>query len=289
MKALNTALTNIRRTPYQAMVAVLMITITFFVAYTFSLTMLGAKAIVQFFETRPEVIAFFHLSTETQEIKEIAAEMEAKDYTETVTIVTKEEALNIYQEDYKSNPLLLELVTADILPASIEVSATELEYLTKVEKDLEAYSEIEDVVLQQDIIKALNNWASFLRMTGIVSVIILAVTSFLLLIIILGLKISNKKNSIAVMSIIGASKSFIFAPFLLEVVIYSVLSSLFGWGLMLLGFLYASPLLRGFLSSIISWPIHWSIFVYQLVIGTAAGILLSAFASLIAVARLIKK
>ena len=48
----------------------------------------------------------------------------------------KQEALEIYKEQNKEDPLLLDLVTADILPASLEVSTYKIEDLSVVSKRL---------------------------------------------------------------------------------------------------------------------------------------------------------
>ena len=58
MKKIQDALVAIRRSPYQSVMALLVITVTFFVGYIFSLFVLGTDTILNFFETRPQVIAF---------------------------------------------------------------------------------------------------------------------------------------------------------------------------------------------------------------------------------------
>ena len=65
MKKLLDALVAIRRTPYQSLVAILMVTVTFFVGYIFSLFVVGTDTILKFFETRPQGIAFFYIYSET--------------------------------------------------------------------------------------------------------------------------------------------------------------------------------------------------------------------------------
>ena len=54
-----TALNQIRRTPYQALAAIMMMFLTFFAVTCFTLISLGSIKILQFFETAPQVIAFF--------------------------------------------------------------------------------------------------------------------------------------------------------------------------------------------------------------------------------------
>ena len=69
MNSLTTALTTIRRSPYQALISILMITVTAFVAYSFTAFMMGSKIVLEHFETQPQVLAFFDLETESSVIQ----------------------------------------------------------------------------------------------------------------------------------------------------------------------------------------------------------------------------
>jgi cell division transport system permease protein len=62
MSALTTALIGMRRSPYQSLAAILLVTLTFFVGYSFSLFSLGSELVLRYFETQPQVIGFFQLS-----------------------------------------------------------------------------------------------------------------------------------------------------------------------------------------------------------------------------------
>ena len=55
----NTVLKHMRRSPYQSLAAVFMTTITFFIVSVFGLVVLGAHSMLSFFESRPQVTAFF--------------------------------------------------------------------------------------------------------------------------------------------------------------------------------------------------------------------------------------
>jgi len=89
MQSLKSALINIRRMPYKSMAAILIISITFFVAYTVSLLMLGSQEILTFFEARPKVIAFFDIKTEDYEISEVRNDLEKLDFVEEITLILK--------------------------------------------------------------------------------------------------------------------------------------------------------------------------------------------------------
>lgn len=289
MRSLHSALVAIRRSPYQSMLAIFMISLTFFVGYTFSMVIFGTELALQFFESRPQVIAFYELETEENEINALALDMKKKDYVEDVKLITKDEALKIYQEDNKENPLLLELVTADILPASIEVSANDIESLELIQEDLSNAKEIEDVIFQEDIIDSLNEWTQIIRTIGLVSIGVLGTISFLLIMVIISMKATTKRGAVRIMKIIGATNWYIISPFVTEGVLYGLFGSLIGWAGMYVLFLYLTPWMNEFLGSVITLPIPQDLFLWQLAIGTGIGIFLGALASSIAARRLVRR
>ncbi|MBT3249358.1 MAG: hypothetical protein HN846_04455 [Candidatus Pacebacteria bacterium] len=288
MNPFTTALTNIRRSPFQSITAMAITAVTLFVAYSFSLMILGTQQILNYFETRPQVIGFFELDASVAEINQVSEKMRQKTYVKDIQLITQEEALATYRDENRDDPLLLELVTADILPASIEVSADEISALVQVKNDLTGLDAVEEVVFQQDIIDSLTNWTTSVRYIGIATVVTLGLTSFLIITALISMKVTHRKKAIQVMSFLGASSWFIKAPFFFEGVIYGLIGSLTGWGVMFAALLYLTPWLKEFLGTISILPIPWEVFAIQLSIGTLITILLGGFAGTTAVKRMMK-
>ena len=289
MKSFNSALTAIRRSPYQSILSIIVLTITFFIAFTFSIMTIGSQRVLQYFETQPRVIAFFRLETENAEIDNLAEELRAKDYVKDINIVDKAEALEIYRQENQDNPLLLELVTEDILPASIEVSAYNAENLEEISQILQDNQYVEDVDFQLDVMQSLIRWTNALRLFGLFFLSILLTVSFLMIMVTISLKVSAKRHSIKVMKFIGASNQFISQPYLLEGIFLSIIASIVAFAFYLAMLLYVTPWLSDFLEGIIEFPIGWQFLLYQFLIGMMAAILLGTFASLTAVKRMLKK
>lgn len=289
MSSVHSGLANIRRSPYQSLLAVLLISITFFVAHAFTLTLLGAEQILRFFETRPQVIAFFNLQSNDTEVQSVVETMRQKSYVKEVRLVSKQDALELYRKDNQDNPLLLELVTADILPASLEVSANSISALSTVKSDLTAMNAIEEVVFQDDVVSSLSQWTASLRLIGLSVVGVLGITSFLTIVIIIGMKVVTKKNAINIMKIIGATNWYIIAPFVSEGVFYGITGSLIGFGLVYVLMLYLTPWIKAFLGDIIMLPVAWQYLAIQAGAGAVIGWLLGFMASIVAVRRMIRR
>ncbi len=289
MKALNSAMVAIRRSPYQSILTVFILTITFFIAYCFSMLSIGSNKILSFFETQPQVIAFLKLEAKGEDLEKISQKMKEKSYVADVKVVTQKEALELYQKENQDDPLLLELVTEEILPASIEVAARDAKSLETIKNDLKAEDSVEEVVFQEDVVSNLIRWTNAMRVVGLFLLATLTVTSFLMIMTTISMKISAKRKSIQVMKFIGASSSYISRPFLLEAIVTSSVANILAFAIYYAMMLYINPWLEDFLTGIITFPIAWQFFAYQFAAGFGIAIFLGVLASYSAVLRMLKR
>lgn len=289
MRALTTALHNIRRSPYQSVMAILMMSMVFFSAFVLVTFVLGASQIIRYFESRPQVIAFFSTSAPDDQVQTAASAMKSKPYVEKVNVVSKSDALNLYKEANKNDPVLLELVTADIFPASLEVSGKEITSLPKIRDDLKGFPGVEDVMYQKDVIDSLTNIIKNVRIIGLIVIAFLLLMSLMFVVIVLSLRIALKRQEIAIMRLLGAGVGYIVTPYLAEGMLYGILGSIIGWlGLFTL-YLYATPQLISFFGAIIHIPVSWMVFAVLFVGGIVAGTLIGVIASFVAVRRFVRR
>ena len=281
-RALRTTGKYLRRSPYQAIAASIVLTITFFLISVFLLVTAGSAKIIHFFETRPQVTAF--LKDETQEeVSKIKNQMENLSGVKSVNFISKQEALNIYREQNKNDPLLLEMVTADILPASLEVTAADPLALSQIASVLKQNSLVEDVVYQQDVIDRLLSWTRSVRIAGSILVGLLLISSMTTVFVIISMKITGRRGEIEIMRLLGASRGQVVAPFLLEGIFYGVIGSFIGWGTAYTTLLYSTPLILKFFGSIPLLPVPFVFMITllgsELLLGPLVGLISSLFAS----------
>lgn len=288
LKALRQAGTTMRRTPYQSLAATLTVMVTFIVAFSLSLLMLGAQVVVQHFETQPQVIAFFTLGTKPEEISEVLKKISALAEVKEAKVVSQQDALKLYQEANRDDPLLLELVTADILPASIEVSSWKVEALTNITKQLTEQKSIDDVIYPEDVVEVVANWTKALRTFGLVAATTLGVISFLTIFVLIGLKATAQKKAINIMRIIGANRAYVRLPFVFEGALYGLVGALIAWLINLALIWYFTPSAQAFLQGIINFPLPYQLLLIQLGAGLAVGGFLGGLAGLAAVSRLMR-
>ena len=283
-----TSWTHIRRSPYQALSAILIMFLTFFLATVFVLTAGGFQGVLRYFETRPQVTAFFKDTTTMDQVDVLEARLAQTGKVKESKYISKEEALAIYKEQNKNDPLLLEMVTANILPASLEVSTKDISFLPEVAQILKNEPIVEEVIFQEDVVKALHSWTSTLRKIGVGLIGALGLVSLLIILVIVGMKITIRKEEIEILQLIGASPWYIRTPFVFEGMFYGMVGAFLAWGASYLLLLYVTPFLVKFLSGIPILPVPIFFMLSLLGIEILAGIVIGSLGSLLAVKRYLK-
>ena len=288
MKSLKTAWKNIRRSPYQAVSAIFVMTITFLAFSLVSIFVFSSTKIVTYFESKPQVTAFFKDQTKQTDINSLSNSLKQSGVVSSINFVSKDQALQIYKQQNKNDPLLLDLVTADILPSSLEISTYKINDLDLVATTLQKSPIVQEVVFQKDVVSTLTSWTGALKKIGITIVAVLAFATVLVMAIIIGIKIAQKRDDIETMRLIGAGGWYIRAPFLQECMFYGVIGAIIGWLISMILLFLATPHLESFLHGIPLFPLS-PVFLFELL---AIEILLSAslgaFASYLAVLRYLK-
>jgi cell division transport system permease protein len=282
---------QIRRTPYQALVALMVTFLTFFALSIFTLITAGSIKILQYFETAPQVIAFFEKGKDVPEgeIMKIRNALESTGKLADFKYVSIHEAEAIYKEKNKNDPLLLELVDYKILPPSIEISATSINDLTYLKDILEKQEGVEDIAFYEDIVKSLSSWTRNIKIFGSALITYLLLQSFLVIIIIIGMKVLSRKEEIEILKLIGANDWFVRQPFVFEGVFYGAAGAFCAWGLSYILLLYSTPLLVSWLREISLLPVSIWFMLVLLVGEVLVGMIVGFFASLLAVRRFLRK
>lgn len=276
----------IRRTPYQSLSAIILTTLTFFALSIFSLVVLGTNQMLHYFETRPQVTAFFKDAATDADAENLRALIASKTSVQSSKYVSKEDALSLYKNQNQDNPLLLEMVTADILPASLELSATSVEGLEVIASTMQSDPLVEEVVFQKDVIDILSKWLGGIRLAGLFLTTLLTVASVTTIIVIIGLKFRSKKAEMYTLTLLGATNWYIRRPFVLESMLYGCLGAIVGWGISYILLLYLTPNLIVFLGEIRLVPVPYWVMLAILGGEIILGAILGGVSSFIATRRI---
>ena len=299
---LKTALDYIKRSPFQALAALFVLTLTFFVGTMLAVLVYSSANLLAYFETRPQIIAFLKDEITPEQVSALQNRLTGDVRIKDVRYVSKEEALEIYKQATSDNPLLSELVSPTIFPASLEFSVSDLRFAQEVINEVKKEGIVDSVGFTaslggektlKDVVGRLRTLTLYLRIGGGIFVGVLAGTSLLVLLVITGMRITTRRGEIEILDLIGATPAFIRSPIILEALIYSSVGAFVGWLLAFLIWLYATPSLVAYFGDIPILPKGtlnlFGLFAIILVGELLLGVGLALSGSYLAVSRARRK
>ncbi len=247
---LRTAVGYIKRSPFQALAAVFVLALTFFVGTLLAVLVYSSGKTLAYFETRPQVIAFLKSDSTAEGVSSLQNKLNKDERIKDVAYVSKEEALAIYKEATSDNPLLSELVSPSIFPASLEFSLVDLNFAEEVISEVKKAEIVDQVGFTAslggestlgDVVNRLRTITWYVRIGGAVFVGLLFGTSLLVLLVIIGMRITTRKGEIEILGLIGATQKFIRSPIIVEALTYALAGVFLGWLFALILVLYITP------------------------------------------------
>ncbi|MCL4383989.1 ABC transporter permease [Patescibacteria group bacterium] len=289
MSTASTTWHHIRRSPFQSLGAIIMMTISFFVFTAFFVITNGMSQVLSYFENKPEITIFLKDGLDKDTVENVQKELAAYPNIKEIKFISKDKALAIYREQNKDNPLLLEMVSASILPASFEVSAYEPKVLQDIANNFGNRKDVVDeIVYQKDVIDSLLNWTSTIRKVGLVTLAVLGSVSFLFIFTVITMKITGRKDEIKISRLLGASGWYTSRPFLLEGVFYGLIGVILGSSFCLAAFYFTRNSINQFFNPVTFLTLNPIFYAKAIGIELLSGIFLGLFASWVGVSRLIK-
>ncbi|MDI6688911.1 MAG: permease-like cell division protein FtsX [Actinomycetota bacterium] len=251
--------------------------------------------IIRGLESKVEVQVFLKDSTPTSEVKTLQNEILSWSEVSKVYYISKEEAWERLKKDLKDQPELLEAVSGNPLPASLEIRLKNPRLVASTVRKIKQRSGIHNLVddLERDIKYGQKVIPKFFKVTWIIRVvggIIIAVLCFASLVLIantIRLAIFARRKEIAIMKLVGASNWFIRWPFLLEGILQGLIGAV---AAILVLYIARLSLISKAKEALPFLPISFSevIFWKLMLILTLAGILIGVTGSAIALRKFLR-
>jgi cell division transport system permease protein len=220
---------HIVRNKWLSIASTIVISLTFIIATSLIGLVIISGRTISAFEKKAQVMVFFETDTAEEDIREVQKVIENTNLTESVEYISKEDALEIYREDFEDDPELVESVTSDALPPSLGIranSAEDIPEIIKVAQKLKENNEyINDIMYFKDVIDTLRGISRGMKIGGAILITALSITSIVLILITIGFNINAHKHEIEVMQLVGSTDSYIKIPFLLEGATYGFIGS----------------------------------------------------------------
>ena len=190
-----------------------------------------------------KIAVYFLPETEEENILQLKQDFENDNRVDQVTYISSEDAQKTFIESNKDDQQLLQglaLIGGNSLPASIEVSVNNLDNINAVAEiaKQDQYKDItEDVnVGKQDVQQTISDASKvqkFITRASIIAASIFIAVSILIIFNTIRMAIFTRSEEIRTEKLLGATRSYIKGPFLVESAIYGIISGVIGAGVVL--------------------------------------------------------
>jgi cell division transport system permease protein len=282
------------------MAAFMVLFFTLFISTTLFMTLSFFDALLGYVETRPQVTVYFQTKADQTQILKVRDELMNTGKVSSVKYVSKEEAFQIYKQLNKDNPLLLDMVSSDILPPSLEIYAKKASYLSELATFLKTQPGVDEVHFQKDIVDRLLTLTNIMRKGTLLlfsfligmSVVVLTTTTLF--------KIALRKEEIELLRLLGASSFYIRKPFINEGLFFGLFANICSFLIIGGTLLYFSPFLNSYLRGIPTlnlnmfvynaqvWPINIPFMAITFCLAAAFGMGIALVATFIATDKYLK-
>lgn len=229
------------------------------------------------------------------EIEKLKVDIQSIDGVNTVTFVSKAEALATVKSwivgSSDSEDLLAGYDEDNPFPASYFVTLTDLSKNAEVQEKIKQLDNVDDLSTDNDVIAKLATLARTIQIVTLVLLLILVAISIFIISYTIKLTVYARRREISIMKYVGATNGFIRGPFIVEGIIIGIISALIT--LILIGFAY-NGVLSQIMSSAVMRSISISLYTFQalfakvLIVYLILGIGIGTLGSIISMNKYLK-
>ncbi|MCL5407021.1 MAG: permease-like cell division protein FtsX [Patescibacteria group bacterium] len=234
-------LTNFWRNRWLSLASTLVMTLTLLIISMFVIMTMVINKTTDRIKSKMDITVYFNDSATTENIADLQQKLAARADVSEVKYISKEEALQIWEQTQK-NQQIKDLITTNDnpLPRSLAVKATTPEKLNDIDNYLlsdDFAPMIHKISYEENkvIIDKLLAITAFIKKMGWLFSGIFIIVSILVILNTIRLAIFTRKSEIEIMRLVGASDRFIKMPFVIEGALYGILACILAFILMWLG------------------------------------------------------
>lgn len=200
-------------------------TVTFLFLGVFISAIAASQTLLRTLEKQAQVTVFFKDDFKEADILNIKTSIEADPRVYSVTYVSKENALEIFKALNKNDPEIIQAITANILPASLEIKAKNIKDLAGLAQLFEKNDSVEEIVFMADTINKFKVISTTIYVIGFTLAFVFLIISFTAVVVALRLTIANKGRELEILKLVGASDNYIKKPLIHQGVFFGVVSA----------------------------------------------------------------
>jgi len=250
MNSLKRAIQNLILDKSVTLSSLLVMVLTFFSIAIFSVFAFYSHYAIKYLEQSPQIFLYFTDNATEKYILEVKDKLAKSDKIASVNYTSKDNALESYIDANKENPLLLESISANIFPASLDIKATDIEYFDEIVLSIKGLEDVESVDFQKVVVDRLKEISTKSRIVGLSLISLLLTMSFLNTLLTIGMTIRSQKKEIEIMKLVGATDWFVIKPYLLQGILYAFLSSFVVGVLLFVTLPFILPQIKAFFTGV---------------------------------------
>lgn len=217
---LSRAILNIRQNPFINLVTVVTISLALLIISLFLLLLVNLEGAAHQWTKQVQVSVYLEKELPQQELASLKSRITAMPEVDSVGYVGKDEALKRFRSRLKGQETLLEGVAVDLLPASLEISlkrnSRDSEKVEALVARLKKIPGIGEIQYGEEWVRRLSAFISFARL------VVTLLGGFLLIAVLfivsntIKLTVYARRDELELLSLVGATRFFIKAPFIIE-------------------------------------------------------------------------
>lgn len=197
---------------------VLSIALVLFLLGVLGLLVLNTKKLADHFKEKITISVFLKDTAKPVEVNQLQKSLAMADYTKSAIFVSKEDAIEIVREDIGDNPM--ELLGYNPLKNSFDINLNanfvSSEQIREIAESLKQKSYVDSVVYEELTITLLTENVERLSLWILLASAVFTIIAVLLINGSIRLSIYSKRFIIKTMQMVGATKSFIRRPFIVN-------------------------------------------------------------------------
>jgi len=204
---------------------ILIITITFLVLGTFLSLVFISQSTLAYLEQQTQVTAFFEDEFTEDKILALQEQLNSDERILSSEYISKQKALEIFLELNKDEPLLLESVSANILPASLNIKTKQIENLQAIAEELTKTEGVEGVKFFKDVVESFQAIANIIYVAGFALSTVFLFISYATIVLLLRTYINRRGTELSILKLVGASNDYVKKPIVAQGLFFSMFSA----------------------------------------------------------------
>ena len=245
----------------------------------------NTSKVIEYLRDKYKIEVFFKNAVTNDEVKEIVADINKINGVRSTTIITKDDAEKIFKSQFGED--IMKIIGYNPLPISCVVNIvkddSKVINITSIINQLESFQEIDEINYQGTIISRIEYYYQlFVKL--MTSILILAFfISIFTISNTIRLTIYAKEKLIESLQLIGATRFFVKAPFIIEGVLLGFIGSILSCALLIGALEFSNDLIYSFLSFEIYYDMNLLILIL-----CSISILITFIGSSRAIAKFLK-